>query len=498
MFRNSINRSLLICLFLSMATCTFSQKVSDILENGIVVKNKYSVILRFENGKFKYDLAEKPSDNFDPYKNNSYFLLKNRGSNIYLSPPLNPLNYSTNSEITFTPDEINKSFSDALGSIISSIAKLTPGSVSGGNIPPIPKPSTQKKGKNDTPVIVKIILDSTCIKKILTCKNSLDEIATLLKANKTKDLTAVFKSLQALDFIDKVVVDSGMASANRNYANIVDYYNKISLAIERTKSEIKDFAECTPAEKESFIHAYVMNSILKDEINVLEEYSKYLKNTKNVIDLVNSTVSKSDGLGKNWFISFPRFSLEDDKVGNASITIYEDGYTLSDEGAIIRKNKKQLESINLKFRKFQRFIPEVSAGIAYTKLSFTKYDLEPDLNTGKKHIISAGEDKIRNLNFTTMINFNYYTPHSIVHPFWQLGLGANAGYPTLLTGLGGRINAPSLKRIAVSIGLAGTWVKTLTSLKLGDEVPDASALEKDLKYEFSIPLKPYFGIQINF
>ncbi len=148
-------------------------------------------------------------------------------------------------------------------------------------------------------------------------------------------------------------------------------------------------------------------------------------------------------------------------------------------------------------RRFQRFVPEVSVGIAYTDLSFPKYSTNTDAS-GKDIVAEAGEEKINKLNFTTMINFNWFMTNSPIHPFWQIGIGVNADFPTLLTGIGARLNVTGAKRLALAVGFATTWIKTLDQLKLGDVVSGPADVEKDTKFKFNKKPKPYFGIQYNF
>jgi hypothetical protein len=94
-----------------------------------------------------------------------------------------------------------------------------------------------------------------------------------------------------------------------------------------------------------------------------------------------------------------------------------------------------------------------------------------------------------------MINWNIYLPDWDLLPFIQLGTGVNAAYPTIFLGGGFRFKI-SNNQFAISYGLAGSWTKSLSTLKIGDKVTGTAQLEKDIIYDFK--KSAYFGIQYNF
>ncbi|MGK4568490.1 hypothetical protein [Flavobacterium sp. 3HN19-14] len=142
---------------------------------------------------------------------------------------------------------------------------------------------------------------------------------------------------------------------------------------------------------------------------------------------------------------------------------------MSADEIIAEDGASKLEKV-VRFRKFRRFIPEVSAGVAYTNLDFPKYDAVTDDATGDLKVSKIGNDNVKRLNLTVMINYNYFIENSDIHPFVQLGAGINTDFPTLLLGAGLRFNAFNGGRFALSCGFAGSWIKSLKSLKVGDIV----------------------------
>jgi hypothetical protein len=200
--------------------------------------------------------------------------------------------------------------------------------------------------------------------------------------------------------------------------------------------------------------------------------------------------------GLKWIIDLEEIELQEERNPKEIVTINESGYTLK-EGEISAIKEKQRVRRTLSFRKFRRFVPEVSAGVAFTDINFPKYGTT-DVN-GTQVVSSAGEDKLRRINFTSMLNWNYFTRNSQVNPFIQIGIGANPGYPAFLSGVGLRFNAlPRVPPFAFSFGFASTWVKQLDKLHLDDPVSGISEVEKDTKYQFNWPPKTYVGFQFQF
>jgi hypothetical protein len=138
----------------------------------------------------------------------------------------------------------------------------------------------------------------------------------------------------------------------------------------------------------------------------------------------------------------------------------------------------------------------VSIGTAFTSFKYLTYGTTSD-SSGQQYVAAPVEAQMRNLNIATMLNFNYFTPDSQLHPFFQLGAGINSGLPTFLTGFGIRSNISGLKRLAVSGGLAMTWLRELTNLKVGDKISGTADIEKDFKYSSAPTFAPYFSIQFN-
>lgn len=198
-----------------------------------------------------------------------------------------------------------------------------------------------------------------------------------------------------------------------------------------------------------------------------------------------------------WCIKLDEVPSKEGKISVYTISIKENGYELSDKLEIVSIESKDILKRTFRVRKFQRFVPELSVGVAYTFFTYNTYGTTSDAS-GQQFVAPPTENSVRNINITTMINLNLYCPNSNIHPLWQIGLGINSEMPTLITGLGVRLNLNSKTRFRITGGLAMTWIKDLETLKVGSKISGTSDIDKDLKYKTSPLLSPYVGLQYNF
>jgi len=489
--KNQLQKFAFYCLLFS-TMASYGQKVGDILEKGIVIKKKESIFLNFKDNKLNYEIGKESSNNFDPLKD-SFFLLKSDGISVYLSPPLNPLSFSTSGDIVFSNDEINTGLSTSIGSLITTFSKfITTASL------PTPAPVIKgPKGKGGNIPVVSKIIDTECQTKGKEILTALGEISDKLNIDKKLEITSLFGDLKGLDFVDKGVTKTKLDAINKKIQLLNDYNKSISDMIEKTKKITAGFVPCKSSDLNEFTISYVINETLKKEELLLKEKESGLKNLVAIYDTVSSVCDNSVGSDKNWAISLGRVSMEEDKIATYKVVISADGYSLIKGEEITKTAKKSIVEGSLKFRKFQHWVPEISAGIVFTSLKFPKFTAATDASTGITTVKDAGEDEFKKINITGMLNMNYFVENSNAHPFFQIGVGEKTDYPTLLLGVGVRISS-KLNRLAISTGFAGTWIKKPSTLKIGDVISDSSVLEKDYIYEFSFPLKPYLGLQYNF
>jgi hypothetical protein len=319
----------------------------------------------------------------------------------------------------------------------------------------------------------------------------------MIEKDQKNEIIKQFKALKALDFINRKETTDKIGIINTAVEKIELHFEEIDSQIKKVIDLIKLYDCDYP---EPFIAKNLFTLVLKDLTKVKEEQQKRLKNLKKTFDAVNEAKDKAikclnDDV--SWCFKINQVPTKEGKISIVSIKINESGFQLSDENEIVNVETKKIIEKTLYFRKFQRFVPEVSVGTVYTFFKYNTYGTVSD-NTGQQYVSTPTENEVNNLNITTMINFNYYIPNSNLHPLYQIGIGLNSGVPSLLTGFGIRSNINGFKRLTITGGVAMTWIKELSSLKVGDPISGTDDIEKDLTLKFSWPPKPYIGIQYNF
>jgi hypothetical protein len=199
----------------------------------------------------------------------------------------------------------------------------------------------------------------------------------------------------------------------------------------------------------------------------------------------------------NWCIHVGELKAQTGFISDFKVTINEGGYELSEKKEIASKESTELVKKSFSVRRFQKFVPEVSVGTAFTFFEYNTFGTTTD-TTGQLVVANPTKNLVQNLNISTMINFNYYIQNSPIHPFWQIGLGINSEIPTLLTGVGLRHNINGVRRFTLSGGLAMSWLKELETLEPGDQISGTGDIDNDFKYSSTPSFTGYVGIQYNF
>jgi hypothetical protein len=301
----------------------------------------------------------------------------------------------------------------------------------------------------------------------------------------------VFTTLRGLDFASEEPTRDSIRATRDSIAEFNRRFNLIDVDMGTLKTYLDALSKCK--ENDTLVDNYVVNEIYGDLQKAWATKRKRLANLQKAYDAVNTVymaAAHPSPAGTQWYTKPVNIVLQDRSITLLTVTVNHSGMELRD-GEIVATEKTPYFKKVLRFRRFQRFVPEVSAGVAYTNLSFPKFGTDTSA-TGELVVASAGEEKFKKLNLTAMVNWNYYIQNSDVHPFFQAGVGANADYPVLLLGVGIRLNS-GLKRVAFSVGGASSWIKTLNKLNVGDKVSGTADIEKDYQHEFKAP-KIYFGM----
>lgn len=472
------------------------QKAKDVLEDAINMKESQHILFTKSDVKNVTDKGVEyqilGTSKIGVLKDSIVFLVKGELVKTYITP-LNPLDYSFESKNELKPDQIDASAANALKDIVTYVKKYQAG-----------KGQTFKaryEGNSfETIEIVNIKCDST----FEVLNNLVVKIKGSLENDYKIEISKAFQSLKGLDFKNKDNTKVGIDNAKIASDKYKKHYVAIDTEISNLKKEVLTY-NCGD-NKDVFIIKNLFNQIIKDLTSVKKEQYKRVENLELAVTSVNKTYLDATANAKcDWCIEIkPNATLEKGKIASYTFTINKSGYRLTntnDKGQdideITSEESKEISKKVFYFRKFRRFVPEVSSGIAYTNLDFPKFGAVTDEATNELKVAKIGEDNIKRINITAMINYNYYVDNSDIHPFIQLGAGINTDFPTLFLGTGLRFNAFDGGRFAISVGFAGSWIKTLDNLKIGDVVKDDSDVEKDIIYEFAKP-KLYYGIQYNF
>jgi hypothetical protein len=489
-----------IILLLILMPCVLSaQKVNEVLDVGPdeIIHGRAKFLLRFNGKNLEYDLWDAKTTRFRTLKDSTLFLSKQTYVLVYRRP-VNPLNYSFESKLEFVPSVINQEADAALDIIAKSLTnftKLTAAEIKAANTKAL-----ETKG-----TAFEVNPPEEC-KKFENIVTLLQSIEALLKRDQKAKVKEAFDGLKAMKFDREEDTKNELGVIAPKLDVLSNELNEVSKKIADVEDSISKY-DCPLPYADPYIARHVFLSQVALLKTALKEQTERFKNLKKCFELVTSAYTEARGEteGIEWIVkvkvSEDNYNIDVKKktVSNFLVTVNEDGYTLSDKNEIIAVTKKQKTKALVRVLKFQRFIPEVIPGAAYSFLQFPKFGVDTNA-AGKPVVADAGNENFKRINFSAMVNFNFFVPQSTVHPFLQIGVGANTDYPSFFTGAGFRfdIGGNTVKAIAISGGMVSTWVKTLKTLKIGSEVKGTAELEKDITHEFKWPPKAYVGIQLKF
>ena len=469
-------------LFIALAVIfcyqtTFAQKASDVLENGNPVKTGQRLFLKYDlkDKVLKVDAVKDIKEvDFTTFQDSIIFLVRKSAINVYLRP-LNPLNYTYNTETNVIIDPINEAAAKALGDLFDVLNTV--------------QQKTDTEGAPAGPPICP---------EFAEIRDSIKSIQTKLTNSKKDEIVTLFEKLKNISFDTEQNTINALSPTNEEIQVISKHFDNIEKLLEKTK-ELSEKYDCDYPDK--FTTQFIFTSTIKDLSTTYEEQKKRLSNLQKAYKLVKEMQEKASTGGETdelkWCIPLNEIIAKQGKIRIYTITINESGYKLSDNKEIVTLETKELTKKSIRIRKFQRFIPEVSVGTAFTFFKYYSYGTTSD-STGQQYVASPTENMVKNINITTMLNLNYYIPNSPLHPLYQIGVGINSGIPTVLTGFGLRSNINGIRRFTIAGGLAMSWLKDLDNLKVGDKIQGTDDIDKDYKYSPAPKFTPYVAIQYNF
>lgn len=484
---------ILLFLFPLFVKTAEAQKASDVLEKGLRIHANEQMIIQYNptSKQLEYSLNVSFNDgtkpfNFKPLEDGLLLLNQSENINVY-TYPVNPLNYSFAGNVSYIEDPIDAEAAKALSGIVTQLGKFG-----------VKQKDTVALAINKGVVSYSTVNEDSMCKAVLSASiNEVKQIIALLETDQKTQMVKLFKELKALKFEEQKTTLSDLVTIKGKFDIIEAHFQAIVQKLDLVAQNLKGL-DCN-VEQNKF-NKILLDLVIKDTRKAYSEQLKRFKNFYGAYELVKKAADEyatgggTDGL--RWCKPLPRVKTKRGEIGSLSVKLAESGLALDADEEIIAVTTKELAAKEVKFRRFQRFVPEVSAGVAYTFFKYKTYGTTTDA-AGQQVVSEASEEEVKNINVTSMLNFTYYIENSNVNPFWQIGIGANADVPTLLTGFGLR-GVLGTSRICLSGGIAMTWIKELQDLKLGDPVDGTTAIENDLKPVFSWPPKAYIGIQYNF
>lgn len=477
-------RSLKLLILLCWPAFSFAQTASDILERAVKIDNTNELRLKFEKSAINYKTVAGRKTSYVSLDDSLYFLTSNKVP-VFIET-VNPLNFSVASSLSYSADAISKAQDAAFLTLIKLI-----------KAPGAPPDAASAVAPGGAPALAHVAVVAPAVRPFRNIQREIEALQKRLTNNNKKLIAEQFTILKNITFdnastiqptLDGVLTFSDRLSSV--YKTYQDSLTKIRIDLDGYTSPPYPFTEVTLGkhmfQQDTVALSASITTQLKWLANLLAAHKLVSEAFSNAVKSDDELLTKVDEVVNN-----------SGKIANLAVTVNKDGMKLTPGNDIVPEDKKAASSRTIKFRKFNRFVFEVAAGVAYTDIDFPKFGTTTDA-AGNTVVSDAGKDSFRKFNLTAMFNWNYYIQNSSIHPFFQLGVGANSQYPTLFSGVGLRFNSNASSHFAISGGFASTWVKTLDKLKIGDTVTGTADIDKDITYEFHFPLKPYIGLQYNF
>jgi hypothetical protein len=466
----------MICILLT--SNAYSQTVNDVLEKGNHVKSGSDIYFKLENSGqiiYGYNLKKNSSKIKIDYEFNTdsvLFLTSDNNTEVFIHP-LNPLNFTVSTAAKLIQDPISKAEADALKSIRELLTEA--------NIKELANASSEEnKSLQDKDLKIGEV------KSDLASDNS-----------EIKKINQIFGLLKKLTFEDKTTTINNLTLAIKDTCTIRTHLDKINTAIKLLEEDAKAFGKGTK-KNEIILLRYIYLDYVSSLQNAYNARLKQYKNLKEAIILVQEMIDNSSDSDNSdhWQYKLPPISVTNGKNIIYTVTIDSNAWNLNEEGVLVKKSGGKTISRVIVVRKFQLLVPEVSVGTYYTFFKYKVYGTVNDSITGQQYVAEPTFNILKRFNVSVMLNYNFYIPNTSVRPLIQFGGGIQSGIPVLMAGGGLRIG--NSNAFSITGGVAMTWVRELETLKIGDPVSGTAELEKDLKYEFTFPLKGYIGIQYNF
>lgn len=329
----------------------------------------------------------------------------------------------------------------------------------------------------------------------------LEEVTTGLKKSGTKQITEALEELIALKFNSKSETLKALDQIKKELKTIEAEYKTILANLNSFDVSFSKALENKMLSGELKLEYLLLKSQSRDLRDVYREQLNLLKNLRSAYDKVMAVIESQESAAEangQWFFSASKGKIEESKgqmiVLNLSLVSHPKKL---ENGILVDEKDSKTKQITFNLIKYRIFVPEISAGIVWTKQDFRDFTTTTDAS-GVRTVGQETESPMyERIAVTSMINWNLNFSRSPLLPFVQTGLGLTGKVPLAFIGTGLRIDFGNQRTFAVSMGASFTGIKELSTLNLGDAVNDQLEIDNDMEYRFSGP-KFYFGIQYDF
>lgn len=248
-----------------------------------------------------------------------------------------------------------------------------------------------------------------------------------------------------------------------------------------------------------------------DECSMLARYTRlvfghYVTKMKAVLAARASLLGELDTLRKSVdallatadaeYFRVAQVNTKESDLSRVTVSVKRRTITFPDDlenGGKISITEKDAATANLKVRRYKGVVFEFAPGLAWVYTGLPRRTFGTTV-VGGVTIVTASDAPSSAVVPVGMLNL---IPRPLGGgPVWiilQAGIGAELPWPMVMTGAGIRFSAIDL---SITAGIAGTLYRRPETLKAGDEIPDAAALERDMGWAPKSAF--YLGIQESF
>lgn len=336
---------------------------------------------------------------------------------------------------------------------------------------------------------------------LLEQQRAINKVKSSLANSGTAQFAELLQELIDLDFKSKIDTELALKKIEKELKSAESQYKTINDELKSLNEASAEALKNIQLPLELKMEYLFLKDQSRDLNEVFNEQLKMLHNLRNASDLILSTLKKqSNSIVANgqWYFTAIKGDMPEssDKITEISLTITNHRKKI-ENGSLVNENEEVTNRATFSLVKFRLFVPEVSAGIIWTKQDFRDFGTTTDGNGTRTVGLENDSPAYEQIAITSMINWNLNCSKSPILPFIQTGVGLNGQVPMALLGAGLRIDFGTQRTFGVSIGASFTGIQELSTLNLGDVVTDQLEIENDLEYNFSGP-RLYFGIQYDF